>query len=435
MNYQTRMDAVGIAELHGMWYCHMRGTKVTHMVDSEGANRIMGFPAPAAGCSGCQVITNHAKNVGRPFSRNLLTAPVRDELRKVYNRGNRTTPRICRYPPTKENVAVHIRRGDIATLHLAHPNKLNGQGAARWIPNSVYADHMQHLREVHNVQGQTFGRPKELLFHIFSEGSEDDFQDILGNLGDVVLHIGEDALLTFRCLVAAERLVAGASSFSKAAGILSLGLVYTLNDRKLYSTDAVNHEEYYAAGMINAIGHAPSMLRRGSQGKKYRKSLTEKSQTAQIERINADGGGDITEYIRSSYMPAVGIPAGKLGLVISSLKLAGVVRRVMKKGHACLLDANREECLHDFVAAFEEEIEVAYLSSLGMSPEGIQKCSAAFKGDGRTVASNVAAVGIPSEAECQPAFVALLKYLATWATSKHREMFVGTYKPEGVVLY
>ena len=420
MNYQTRMDAVGIADLHGMWYCHMDVTKITHHVDSEEADRIMGFPTPVSGCSGCQIIVHHVKNLGNPYSAQILTLPVKDELRKIYNRGDRTVPPECRYDSAKENVAVHIRRGDIAKLGAAGPE--GNHGTLHWVANSVYISQMAQLRLVN----KEYGQPKALLFHIFSEGNADDFKGFLGDHKDVVLHIDEDALLSFRCMVAADRLVEGSSSFSQTAGVVSLGLVYKLDRENVYNTNLVNHEQYYAAGMRNIIGHAPLLVQRNNTGKKYKKRMTAKSQTMRVRIVNSVGGGDVTNYIQSTYMPALGMPADKLGLVVTALRITQLVKQVMQE-EACSKFASRLQTGRCAEFSIADYITAIYLPSLEMSPEGVGKCSAAImaplprnageRANGISSSLGRSSHSVPSASDCHPAFVALLRHVMEWATS------------------
>ena len=61
------------------------------------------------------------------------------------------------------------------------------------------------------------------VVHIFSEGEETDFQDIVEAFPNVktVMHINEEIQLTFHYLVMADVLILAKSSFSYCAGLLN----------------------------------------------------------------------------------------------------------------------------------------------------------------------------------------------------------------------
>jgi len=246
------MDAVGVAHQKGKWYCHINHTGLMHQSNHEGvqgedANVIMGFPAPVHGCEGCQVIRQNLKE-NRPYSKILLPDEIRKELQKIYNRGDRSSPKTCRFDPTKENIAVHIRRGDIERIH----NEGGHQGN-RFIGNAVYQKEIQLLRDEHKTfSSPNCSSPKELVFHIFSEGPDKEFADLLGPNGDVLLHNKDPAFPSFRCMVTADRLVTAWSSFSRTAGVLSHGIVYETTTNKHGGHEFTHNDltDYYANGMV-----------------------------------------------------------------------------------------------------------------------------------------------------------------------------------------
>ncbi|MAV56355.1 MAG: hypothetical protein CMI79_02315 [Candidatus Pelagibacter sp.] len=113
---------------------------------------------------------------------------------------SRTKP-LLTYDNKYKNIAVHIRRGDV--------NKT--KYPSRFTTNKQYIDLLKKI----NLDNS--------IIHIFSEGEENDFQDIVEAFSEikVVMHINEEIQLTFHHLVMADVLVLAKSSFSYCAGLLN----------------------------------------------------------------------------------------------------------------------------------------------------------------------------------------------------------------------
>jgi len=107
----------------------------------------------------------------------------------------------------KTNIAVHIRRPNI------HDNRKDG------------ADTLDeyYLKTIEIIQQKYI--ENDLLFHIYSQGIEEDFVSIYGNK-DIEYHINENIFDTFSGLVFADILIMSRSSFSYAAALLSDGEIY-----------------------------------------------------------------------------------------------------------------------------------------------------------------------------------------------------------------
>ena len=110
------------------------------------------------------------------------------------------------YNNGKFNIALHIRRGDV------QPDYNGG----RYTSNEFYLAQMQYLSEIY--------ADKDILFHIYSEGSEEEFACFTNS--NTVLHLNEDVKSTFIGLIASDVLVQSKSSFSYVAGLLTNGIVY-----------------------------------------------------------------------------------------------------------------------------------------------------------------------------------------------------------------
>ena len=110
------------------------------------------------------------------------------------------------YNSNKFNIALHIRRGDV------QPNYNEG----RYTSNEFYLEQMKYLSETY--------AEKDILFHIYSEGSESEFECFKNP--NIVLHLNEDVKTTFIGLIVSDVLVQSKSSFSYVAGLLTNGIVY-----------------------------------------------------------------------------------------------------------------------------------------------------------------------------------------------------------------
>tara|TARA_Y100000768_G_scaffold378998_1_gene354125 strand:- start:2940 stop:4847 length:1908 start_codon:yes stop_codon:yes gene_type:complete len=101
------------------------------------------------------------------------------------------------------NIALHIRRGDVSMKNTRH--------ISRYTSNEHYIELLKKM-DLNNS-----------IIHIFSEGTEKDFEDIVTNFpnNNFVMHISKEIKLTFHHLVMADVLVLSKSSFSYCAGLLN----------------------------------------------------------------------------------------------------------------------------------------------------------------------------------------------------------------------
>jgi hypothetical protein len=112
----------------------------------------------------------------------------------------------------KINVAIHIRRENTHDKGLAGPRATT--------PNSYYLDIMNTIRDKYKNSSTN----KELLFHIYSQGEIDNFQDLASN--NVKFYLNYDVINSFIGMVSAEILVTSPSSFSYIAALISDGEIY-----------------------------------------------------------------------------------------------------------------------------------------------------------------------------------------------------------------
>lgn len=122
------------------------------------------------------------------------------------------------YDPSRTNVAIHIRRGDIT-------ERLNSD---RWKSNSYYNDVIQKISN----------KEKNATFYIFSEGSESDFSEIKGDNIKFILN-GND-VDSFHHMCHADKLVTGQSTFSILAAYI--------NKNTILYTDLMNYTRWEKFG-------------------------------------------------------------------------------------------------------------------------------------------------------------------------------------------
>jgi len=122
---------------------------------------------------------------------------------KSFYYANKTSP----YDSLHTHVAIHIRR----------PMKFDTRTAGATTPNTYYLNIMKHLQTFF-LQNQ-----KPLLFHLYSQGDESQFQEF--REFPIKFHFLEDTFETFQGLVFADILVTSESSYSYTAALLSNGMI------------------------------------------------------------------------------------------------------------------------------------------------------------------------------------------------------------------
>lgn len=112
-------------------------------------------------------------------------------------------PPLSLYSPSKFNVAIHIRRGDVGPKNIK-----------RFTSNRDYVNCIQRLkykyRDVENLD-----------FYIFSERDGSNFSEIETFHPDVKFLLDTDVKATYHHMVMADVLVLARSEFSKTAGLIS----------------------------------------------------------------------------------------------------------------------------------------------------------------------------------------------------------------------
>ncbi len=110
--------------------------------------------------------------------------------------------------PTRCNVAIHIRRGDVTPK--THPLR--------------YTADSYNLTVLEKIQTVLRGLGIDPLIHVYSQGAVENFSEYARR--EMCLHINESAFATFHAMVTADILVMSKSSFSYSAALLSTGIVF-----------------------------------------------------------------------------------------------------------------------------------------------------------------------------------------------------------------
>lgn len=118
------------------------------------------------------------------------------------------------YDKTKINIAIHIRRGDIA--QEGQRNENNSNLSMRWLNNDYYRNIVKSI--VNNVDAK-----KTISIYIFSQGRDEEFL-IFNEFENVNLCLSFDEYLSFIHMVFADVLITSRSSFSYKPALLSNGV-------------------------------------------------------------------------------------------------------------------------------------------------------------------------------------------------------------------
>ncbi len=141
----------------------------------------------------------------RCFDDTLLFFAYSESLNKIKTVFRLNKQRENYYDAEQFNIAIHVRR----------PNPHDSRVLGTNLSDDFYLRIIERLRIKY----------PSALFHIHSQGNEEEFRKIYG-ARDVVLHMDEPVEDAFTSMVLADVLVTSTSSLSYVAGFLSEGTVY-----------------------------------------------------------------------------------------------------------------------------------------------------------------------------------------------------------------
>ena len=146
----------------------------------------------------------HIHDTNKYFNEAML-----NEIRKMYYSTWKPEPIEC-------DVAIHIRRGDIAKTFKIINNK-QVYDSNRAIPLEYFKNKMIELQNKST---------KQLKFIVFSQGKEEDFKELKMENYHVELYLNTDLRETFHSMVRAPSLIMSPSMLSIAAAILNTGNIH-----------------------------------------------------------------------------------------------------------------------------------------------------------------------------------------------------------------
>ena len=114
------------------------------------------------------------------------------------------------FNPSKINVAIHIRRGEISKK----------EDPKRYTSNHFV---LNIIKRISAVLDDCRHKP---IFHIYSQGDDADFSEIAKD--GILFHLNECPFTTFHHMVSADVLVMAKSSFSYSAALFSKGVIIYL---------------------------------------------------------------------------------------------------------------------------------------------------------------------------------------------------------------
>ena len=114
-------------------------------------------------------------------------------------------PELPDYNPTDRNIAIHLRRGDVA---------VDGRFSERFT-------HIDYILPVMKELVEALGSWARI--HVYSQGKAEDFVEL--EEFNPVLHLDEDVFQTFHGMAMADVLLTAKSTFSYLAGVIGTGQV------------------------------------------------------------------------------------------------------------------------------------------------------------------------------------------------------------------
>lgn len=130
---------------------------------------------------------------------------------RFYRASSRAFDRM-QYRPENFNIAIHVRRGDIAAGQVnGNPNLLMRWQDAKYF-KSVLAAVLNNLK-----------MDKLIKIHLFSQGNREEFTEF-ERFGNVLLHLDMGAQESFLHMVYADLLITSKSSFSYKPALLNQGV-------------------------------------------------------------------------------------------------------------------------------------------------------------------------------------------------------------------
>ena len=133
-------------------------------------------------------------------------------IKNIFRQSNTTV-----YDANFLHIAIHIRRMNHHDKNRLNENANNSVLKGMDVPNNLYLDIISQLSKHYSSS--------QLKFHIYSQGSENDFKEFQ-DCKNIIFHLNEKLNMTFKGLVFADVLVTAPSTLSYVAGLISNGQIF-----------------------------------------------------------------------------------------------------------------------------------------------------------------------------------------------------------------
>ena len=120
------------------------------------------------------------------------------------------------FPDNKFNISIHIRVFNTHDLQKCYKFRFKNDGPGQQIKTAI--------KLMNKLQKQYTN--KHIIFHIFSQGKEQNFKIFKNNFTNVRLHLDEPVEITFHKMVISDVLLINKSSISYTAALLTNAQVY-----------------------------------------------------------------------------------------------------------------------------------------------------------------------------------------------------------------
>ena len=192
--YQSIMSGIAYCNYMNYQYIHTPMKILSHNENVEQLNQFIGIPPnneSADIISKCSGDVHHAKKPSMYY-----TPEVLQKIRNYYYSTEKPNINV-------PDIAIHIRRGDVGESYTK-----------RFTSNKEYVEIINKLTKLY----------PEYKITIFSEGKEEDFEELKGE--NIAFCLNGNITETFHSLVKAKILIISKSSFSYSAALLNENLVY-----------------------------------------------------------------------------------------------------------------------------------------------------------------------------------------------------------------
>ena len=221
--FQNIIAAIIYASLNNLEYVHRPLTEMEHNYDNDEdyiptLNDSMNIDSKFRRIEQVDMNNRHKEtNFKKYFDQNIdkcLNSDALKEFKKNYM--DNKLEKYVFLPVDKFNISIHIRSLNSHDSKSCYANRFKKFGVKE--QNELALTLMKTLTKKYN--------DKDIMFHIFSQGSITEFEILTKNFDNLTFHLDEQVELTFHLMVLSDVLVITKSSMSYTAALLTEGEVY-----------------------------------------------------------------------------------------------------------------------------------------------------------------------------------------------------------------